>query len=70
MGNNLGTEGSLGVFPAPSDHGDVHTLHVMRTNGDSMTLEEYRRVFGAVVGRDLTEREINMDRDKFAPEDR
>lgn len=46
MGNNLGTEGSLGVFPAPSDHGDVHTLHVMRTNGDSMTLEEYRRVSG------------------------
>jgi len=68
MSGNLGADGPLGVFPIQSGHGDVHQLIVARSNGDSITVQEYRRVFQAVTGRLLDDREIPMD--WFAEEDR
>jgi len=67
---NLGVNGPLAVFPVPSDHGDVHTLHVARTNGDSITVEEYRRVFAAVTGHELAPHDLELDAKYFAEEDR
>lgn len=67
---NLGTGGPLGVFPVESGHGDVHHLEVHRSNGDSITVEEWRRVFAAVTGRELSESEVAHIRDWFAEEDR
>lgn len=70
MSRNLGTEGPLSVFPVPSDHGDVHTLHVARSNGDSITLADYQRVFAVITGRDLEPHEVAADAKYFAEEDR
>lgn len=70
MSGNLGTAGPLGVFPVKSDHGDVHNLWVGRTNGDSITVEEYRRVFAAITGRELSDSEVAVVADWFAEEDR
>ena len=64
------TRRPLAVFPVQSGHGDVHSLEVGRTNGDSLTVEEYRRVFAAVTGRELTDDEVDVVRDWFAEEDR
>jgi len=69
-GRNLGADGPLGVFPVSSDHGDVHTLYVCRTNGDSLTMEDYRRVFTAVTGRELEPHELASEAKYFAEEDR
>jgi hypothetical protein len=65
---NLGTGGPLGVTVAQSDHGDVHNIIVCRTNGDSVTITEYRRVFRAVTGHELSE--VGIPSEWFAPEDR
>lgn len=70
MGDNLGTGGPLSVIPVRSGHGDVHDLIVGRSNGDSITLQEFRRVFAAVTGRELDNHEVLVWSDWFAEEDR
>lgn len=70
MKKNLGMGGPLGVFPVKSGHGDVHTLQVGRSNGESLTVEEFRRVFAAVTGRELSDSELEVHRSWFAEEDR
>ncbi len=60
--------GPLGVMPVQSGHGDVHNIVVCRTNGDSVTVTDLRRVFLAVTGRQLADDEIPWD--WFAEEDR
>jgi hypothetical protein len=65
---NLGDGVPLGVFPVQSDHGDVHILHVIRANGESLTVTEYKRVFEAITGWELEDHDVPMD--WFAPEDR
>lgn len=65
---NIGKSGVLGVFPVQSDHGDIHHFQVMRSNGDSLTVDDYRAVFLAITGRQLLDREIPFD--WFAEEDR
>ena len=70
MSENLGTGGPLGVFPVQSDHGDVHTFHVVRANGDSLTLVEFCRVFAAITGRTLSVEEAVQHAHRFAEEDR
>ena len=62
--------GPLGVFPVKSDHGDVHQLIVARSNGDSLTIDDYRRVVAAVTGHELPENEIEFAPSWFAEEDR
>lgn len=59
----------LGVIPIRSDHGDVHQLVVARSDGKSLTIEDYRRVLYLVAGHDLTESEISSLRHYFAEED-
>jgi hypothetical protein len=65
---NIGASGPLGVFPVRSDHGDVHHFQVCRTNGDSVTVGDFRAVFRAITGREATDDDIPWD--WFAEEDR
>jgi hypothetical protein len=65
---NIGVSGLLSIMPVRSGHGDVHTVRVGRTNGDSITVSDYRAIFRAISGRDLQEFEIPFD--WFAEEDR
>lgn len=67
---NVGVSGPLGVIPVPSEHGDVHVFQVMRSNGDSLTVDDYKAVFRAITGRNLTEGEVSVDILHFAEEDR
>lgn len=68
MSNNVGSHGPLGVMPVQSGHGDVHEISIGRTNGDSVTVSEYKRIFFLVTGRELKDSEIPWD--WFAEEDR
>lgn len=68
MRSNIGVSGILGVFPVRSEHNDIHHFQVMRTNGDSLTVDDYRAVFLAITGRSVEDREIPFD--WFAEEDR
>jgi hypothetical protein len=70
MGTNVGLEGPLAVMPVRSGHGDVHHLIVARTNSDSLTVTDYRRVFFLVTGHELTDEEVSVIADWFAEEDR
>jgi hypothetical protein len=65
---NIGVSGPVSIMPVISDHGDVHIIQVRRTNGDSLTVSDYRAVFRAISGRDLQDFEIPFD--WFAEEDR
>lgn len=67
---NIGVSGPLGVIPIPSSHGDVHVFQITRSNGDSLTVDDYRAVFRAVTGRDLADGEVAVDAKYFAEEDR
>jgi hypothetical protein len=58
----------ISVFPVQSDHGDVHTFHVARSNGDSLTVSDFRYVFERVTGHAISDDEIPID--WFAEEDR
>lgn len=58
----------LGVYPVRSQHGDVHVLHVVRTNGDSLTVSDLKWVHKQITSRELADRDINFD--WFAQEDR
>lgn len=58
----------IAVFPVQSNHGDVHDIIVCRTNGDSITVGEYKWIFYQITGRILNDDEIPMD--WFAEEDR
>lgn len=60
----------ISAFPVKSDHGDVHTIHVCRSNGDSLTVSDYKWVFWRITGRELEDHEVNVDVRWFAPEDR
>lgn len=67
--SNIGKR-PVSLIPVPSDHGDVHELCITRSNGDSITVDEYRRAFAAITGRELTEDEVDHDRPLFAEADR
>lgn len=60
----------VGVFPVPSDHGDVHTLQVARSNGDSLTVAEYKAIFEFVTGHPIDPTHLEVDSALFDKADR
>lgn len=60
----------ISVFPVPSDHDDVHTLCVVRSNGDSLTVAEYKAIFEFVTGHPMDPAHLRGDIPLFAEEDR
>lgn len=65
--SNVGLQ-PIAVMPVQSGHGDVHQFIIARANGDSLTVEELRRVHFLLTGKTLADRDIPMD--WFAEEDR
>lgn len=60
----------ISVFPVPSGHGDVHHFHVARSNGESLTVAEYKAIFEFVTGHAMDPSHLACDALHFAQEDR
>lgn len=48
-------------MPVQSKHGDVHDIIVCRTDGDSLTISDYKWVFFQITGKIIGDNEIPID---------
>jgi hypothetical protein len=55
-------------MPTQSGHGDVHDVIVSRSNGESLTVDDFRWIFERVTGHPIEDHEIIWE--WFAEDDR